>query len=863
MRSIARFGIWGMSLTVAAPLLMTPATIVAQEAADNEVITEIVTTGTRREGLSPTETLSPIDVLSGDTVSNQATFDLTDGLTKISPALSTQRFPVADGTAFVRPVSLRNLSPDQTLVLVNGKRRHRSAMVNLQFAPLGTINQGAHAVDFAMIPSAAIKRIEVLRDGASAQYGSDAIAGVVNIILKDASEGIYIGAQTGEYFDGEGSRTTIDANVGLPLGDAGFVNITAEHSTADTTSRGGPWFDCLDVIAEVGEGVVPLDGNCIRWGDPDVETTKFFINLGVDISDNAEIYAFASFADNETIGDFFYRDPVLPASAGVAGHPSMIVDTDGDFLPDPVPAQQVQDLMDANVDLATYLTAEVGSPSGWVFLNPIASQFPGGFNPDFGADISDQAFVIGLRGETAGGLSWDVSARTAEAESDYVLNSTINPSLGSLSPTSFKPGKLTQEETEFDADFVKSFDVGSFASPLNFAFGFQYREESYKIAAGDPASIDIGPVRNFGVWSNGFQGFPLESEGTFDSESIAVYADLEADITDRFSGGLAIRYEDYDEFGDTVNGKLSGRMQVNDSFAIRGTYSTGFRAPTPGQVHTLNTTTSADEQGVLTPATTFPVDTVEAQVLGAIPLTTEESTSFTLGVVWSPSDRTNITLDYYDIQVDDRLALLGPLTITQADADEMAAEGVQNTDLLVGSLASYFNNAFNSDVTGFDLAITSLFELGSGSLTVDFRHNQNEQKISNPGDVLTGDRVFDLENQVPQSRTMLTFDYQTDGIFGGYVRLNNYGSWKTTEGLFSDKTADDTASYGSELLVDIEATLTFNDRYRITVGGENIFDTEPDDEQGGTLMAIGVLKSLTSPFGFNGGFWYVRLTADF
>ncbi len=396
MKSIARFGVWGLSLTVAAPLLMTPVITVAQdEAADEGIIEEIVTTGTRREGLSPTETLSPIDVLTGDTVSNQATFDLTDGLTKIAPALSTQRFPVADGTAFVRPVSLRNLSPDQTLVLVNGKRRHRSAMVNLQFAPLGTINQGAHAVDFAMIPAAAIKRIEVLRDGASAQYGSDAIAGVVNIILKDASEGISISAQAGEYSEGDGSRTTIDANLGLPLGDAGFVSITAEHSTADTTSRGGPWFDCLDVIAEVGEGVVPLDGNCIRWGDPDVETTKFFINFGADISDNAEIYAFASFADNETIGDFFYRDPVLPAPAGVNGHASMIVDTDADFLPDPVSQQQVDDLIAANVDLATYLTFDATSPSNWVLLNPIASQFPGGFNPDFGADISDQAFVTG------------------------------------------------------------------------------------------------------------------------------------------------------------------------------------------------------------------------------------------------------------------------------------------------------------------------------------------------------------------------------------------------------------------------------------------------------------------------------------
>ena len=201
-------------------------------------IEEIVATGTRRAGQSPTETMSPIDVLAGEALANQATFDMTDGLTKVAPSINTQRFPIADGTAFIRPVSLRNLSPDQTLVLVNGTRRHRSPLVNLQLAPLGTVNQGAQAVDFSALPSLAIKRIEVLRDGASAQYGSDAIAGVINVILNDANEGISVSAQTGEYFEGDGSRTTLAANAGFSLGDSGFLNLTLESSTADITDRG-------------------------------------------------------------------------------------------------------------------------------------------------------------------------------------------------------------------------------------------------------------------------------------------------------------------------------------------------------------------------------------------------------------------------------------------------------------------------------------------------------------------------------------------------------------------------------------------------------------------------------------------------
>ena len=282
MKSSTKINPFALSLAIAVSITMAPATALPQDEGADDVIEEIVTTGTRRQGQSPTETLSPIDVLGGDLIANQAAFDLTDGLTKIMPSINTQRFPIADGTAFIRPVSLRNLSPDQTLVLVNGTRRHRSPLVNLQFAPLGTVNQGAQAVDYSALPAAAIKRIEVLRDGASAQYGSDAIAGVINVILKDADEGITLSAQTGEYFEGDGTRTTLAANAGFSLGD-GFLNATVEYSTADTTSRGVPRLDCAGVEAVVGLGVVPLDGLCQRWGDPDVETLKFFLNAAIDV----------------------------------------------------------------------------------------------------------------------------------------------------------------------------------------------------------------------------------------------------------------------------------------------------------------------------------------------------------------------------------------------------------------------------------------------------------------------------------------------------------------------------------------------------------------------------------------------------
>ena len=836
----------------------------SQQADGAEDIEEIVITGTRREGQSPTETLSPIDVLTGEALANQATFDMTDGLPKIAPSINTQRFPIADGTSFIRPVTLRNLSPDHTLVLVNGTRRHRSPLVNLQFAPLGTVNQGAQAVDFSALPAAAIERVEVLRDGASAQYGSDAIAGVINVILKDADEGISLSAQTGEYFEGDGTRTTLGANAGFGLGGNGFVNATVEYSSSDKTSRGVPHIACGPIAAVAGEDVVPLDGLCQRWGDPEVETLKFFLNSAIDVSDDIELFGNVGYSDNETISDFFYREPVLDPAAMIAGRSTLIVDTDGDFLPDDASQGLVDDINAAGLNPADYLTADAGSPSGFVLLNPIHTMFPGGYNPDFGADISDLAFVGGVRGDTAGGLSWNVRARWAEAEAEYTLSDTINPSLGALSPTTFRPGTLTQEETSVNADFVRPFEVGNLASPLNFAFGLEYRDETYKIGAGDQASIELGPAFIYGVGSDGFQGFPPESAGSFSSDSYAGYLDVEADLTDRLSAGAAVRYEDYDEFGNTFDWKLSGRMQVTETFALRATANTGFRAPTPGQINTLNVTTTADPNGNLIPSGTYPVNHPVAVTLGSSPLTPEESTSFTVGVIFQPLDNTNITLDYYDIEIEDRLALLGPNTITAADVPALTAAGVPNADLLVGSVASFFANAFDSEVSGIDLAITSDFDLGAGLLTVDLRHNQNEQDVSNVApNTINASRVFDLENQVPEQRTTLTFDYLTEGLFSGYVRLNRYGSWESTGGLFSPGDASDAASYGSEILVDLEATLTFAERYSISVGGENIFDVDPDPEQDFVLGILGVDKSLTSPFGFNGGFWYARASVEF
>lgn len=849
-----------LALLTASGVLCVPGAALSQQPTGGaETLEEVVVTGTRRIGQSPTETLSPIDLIGGDLISDQATFDLTESLTKVSPALNTQRFPIADGTALIRPVTLRNLSPDHTLVLMNGARRHRSALVNLQLAPLGTVNQGSQAVDWAAFPAAAIERVEILRDGASAQYGSDAIAGVINVILKDAREGASFSGQYGEYYEGDGERMTFSANAGFPLTSEGFVNVTAEYSTSDITSRGNPRVDAA-AVGEVVPGAVPLGGLGQRWGDPEVDALKLLVNSGVTLSESLELYGFATYMDNETVSDFFYRTPVLPPSAQIGARTTLQIDNDGDFLPDAAPQSLVDSIVAQGLNPADYLTASGASPSGFVLLNPIHTNFPGGYNPDFGADLTDLSLVVGLEGELSDELTWDLRARYGESEVEYTVADTINPSLGRLSPLSFNPGSLTQEESGINLDFVKTFA----GSPLNLAFGAELRNETYEIGAGDPASREVGPTAAaFGFGSDGFQGYPVESVGDFDSDSYAGYVDLETDITDRLSGAIALRYEDYDTFGDTFDWKVSGRFEFTDALALRVTANTGFRAPTPGQINTLNVTTTANDQGNLIPTGIYPVNHPVAIALGSRPLEAEESQNYTAGLVWRGPNGWSATFDYYHIEIDDRMALQIN-EITAADIPALVAAGVPNANLLEGSLANFFVNGFDSEVDGFDLSLSKSMDLGAGALLMDLRYNHNEQSVTRVApNTINPSQVFDLENQVPEDRALLTFDYSTGGLLGGLVRLNYYGDWSTTAGQLGPPDASQLHSYGSAVLVDVEARFTFGERYTVTVGAENVFDEYPDEETDETSRFLGVHYALTSPFGFNGGFYYLRLSADF
>jgi iron complex outermembrane receptor protein len=861
-----------LALAIIATLATVPAfaqdTAAAKEDKPTELDT-VVVTGSRKPGLSPTETLSPVDTFGGDQVEQQSSSDLTDSLTKITPSLNTQRFPIADGTAFVRPVTLRNLAPDQTLVLVNGARRHRSALVNLQLAPLGTVNQGAQAVDFSAIPSNAIKRVEVLRDGSAVLYGSDAIAGVINVILDDSPSGGTVSLQSGEYTEGDGDRLKVGADAGWHLGPDGFVRVSYEHDSSNLTSRGHARPDAAAVADIVGADQVPYNGLGQRWGDPDIDQNKVFVNAGFRLNEHAEVYGFGSYTGNDTLSGFFYRDPVILPPQGIHGRSTLIVDNDGDFLPDEATAQQVADIIAAGGNPADFLTPSTNplSATGWVLLNPIYTQFPGGYSPLFGADIKDHEIVVGLRGDMMGGaVNWDLHGRTASNEIDYVLNDSINPSLGRLSPTTFRPGTLTQEETEWGIDFTQS--IGD--SDTTLAYGALWRNETYIIGQGDEASIAVGPAyRIFGVGSDGFQGFFPGSSGEFSADSASAYVDLEGKFTDKFSAGAALRYEKPEDFDSELVYKVSARYAFTDTFALRGTYNTGFRTPTPGQLHTLNVTTTADSTGNLIPSGTYPVDNPIAQVLGAESLKVEKSRGFTLGMVWDVLPNVTMTLDYYRLKVDDRIGLVAS-QVDQAAVDALTAAGYPDADLLLGSAANFFGNAFDSDIRGWDFVVDSRHKVGNGTLNIDFRHNYNRQEVENidtaivagvETPMINGGRAYDLEHQVPRHRSTLTFDY-ANGAFGGLVRANHYGGWSTTPGLFGVGDASDAASYGGKTLVDLEARWKFSKTFSAAIGADNVFDTYPDKEKDGTLQFLGQTYAITSPFGFNGRSWYVRVSAD-
>ncbi|PKH99036.1 TonB-dependent receptor, partial [Shewanella sp. 11B5] len=597
----SKFGISSLSLAIsfalAGSVVSAQAFAADEEVAKKENVEKIAVVGSRAAPRSIGDSPVPIDIISSDDLKKNGSTDMIDMLVTSVPSFNSRAQPISDAATLVRPVNLRGLPSDSTLILVNGKRRHRASVIAFQG---GGINDGAQGPDISVIPGVALKQVEVLRDGAAAQYGSDAIAGVMNFVLKDASEGGSITVSQGEYYEGDGAATTIDGNIGLPLTDDGFVNISAQYKTADATSRS---VQRPDAAAIADAGNTSILNPAQTWGNPEInDDFTVFVNSGFDINDNTHLYAFGNVSSREATGGFYYRNPhnrgnvysvdggesllvgdVGLATDGVATCNNMDVpipkiDTDGDGIPD----------QDGNVLGTDAYQAMVADPNCFS-MNQIR---PGGYTPQFTGKIEDMSFFAGVKGEL-GEWMYDASAGTGSNKASFGLKNSLNPSLGLDTPTDFDTGSYEQVETTVNIDFSRFVTIGSLED-ISFATGFEWREESFEIGQGDDASWTAGPYadQGFNIGSHGFKGFGPESAGKNDRNNIGIYTDVEAYLTEDFLLGIALRYEDFSTFGDTLNYKLTAQYVATDELSFRASHSTGFRAPTVGQENVVNTQTS-------------------------------------------------------------------------------------------------------------------------------------------------------------------------------------------------------------------------------------------------------------------------------
>lgn len=786
---------------------------------DSEKVIEEVTTIGSRSGKPRSATDSPVavDVISGDqftSLGNAA--DITDNLKSLIPSYSATP-ATGDGSAFIRPTSLRGMAPDQSLVLVNGKRRHRSALVQF-FAPAA--GNGAHGVDIGMIPSISLKSVEVLRDGAAAQYGSDAIAGVMNFVLKDANSGGKVLAQYGEFFEGEQSFM-VAANGGFNLGENGFINLSIETNDNDALSRGIQRPNAQALIDDGVQGVgadapfgdAPLAQS---WGRPETSGTRLALNSGIDLSDDMELYLHGMYAETEGRYRFFYRDP---------GH-------------------------DTLVDVTT---------------------LPAGYTPFLDGDQTDYSMVTGLKGEFGNEMFYDISVGIGKSELEYLLNNTVNSGLvdavaGTPGQRDFNMGGYEQEEVNFNADFSKTL-----SDDLNLAFGAEWREETFTTLAGEEAAYLTGSP-------SGMSSVTPADAGEFDRDNFAVYVDVEQDISEEWLMQYALRYEDFSDFGDTTNGKVATRFRVNDNFTLRGAVSTGFHAPTPGQANISSIITTFDGSGNQQEEGQVPPTSDLAVAYGGAPLTEEKSLNLSVGFTSSYGENTTLTVDLYKVEVDDRIYRTGNIPLDPADPDGPTVSFYTNTldvehqglDLVLTTaydwndeVSTEFSFAYNFneiEVTG--QALVNGVQPVSDSLVEDIENNYPENRF-----------VLSALTDIGDKWTlMLRANY-----YGShYDERGTIGGTPVVDDMGNNVVIDRTAEIDPVVYIDLEINYEVTEALQLTLGGSNIFDEFVDEISSDTVMVDGESESLISnrtsvglqyprrtAANYEGGSWYLRGTYSF
>lgn len=798
--------------------------------------------GTRSKPRTEASSAAPIDIFDGEELQAQPSVDLLDKMRTLVPSFNVSTIPIDDAATLVRPANLRGLPPDNTLVLVNGKRRHRAAVIT--FLGHG-LSDGSQGPDISVFPALALEQVEVLRDGAAAQYGSDAIAGVINFGLKRLDEGGTVEAFAGEYYEGDGFTQQYAAQLGLPLTERGFATLTAEWRSADPTSRSVQRDDAAAVAAAGYPGVA---NPAQIWGSPETDKdVKFVANLGYS-GESVDTYLFGNYAEREVIGGFYYRNPTTRNGvySNDGGQTLLVGSLNGAACPTIA-------LRDAGGNLLPYagVSAAVGAlPSNcFTFL----SQFPGGFTPNFGGEMRDSAVTAGVKGLWGDAWHWDVSGSWGRNEIDFFIVNTVNASLGPNQPAGgrFNPGGNVQTDTTVNFDTGRDFETGFTSGPLTLSMGAEWREEEFEIIAGDGPSTAIGPLtqQGFALGSNGFNGFNPRTAGTFSRDNWAVYVDLESNVTEKLLLAAAVRHEDFSDFGGTTNWKFTGRYDFTDTFALRGAISTGFRAPTPGQSNAEQVTTSFIDGALRDTAVLSPNNPI-ARFYGAEPLTPEESRNASLGLVWSDGPWL-VTADAYRIETEDRIALSNFFTVSDADRAALVAGG--NPEAASISEVQFFVNDFDTTTSGVDLVGSHASGMFGGDTTYSLAANWNRTEVEDftPG-IITPVRIQKLEESLPSTKGYFSIDHRRE-VFHANVRVNYYGSF------FEDHLDDGglPIDVGSAVTVDAEIGWTFASGLYFSLGAQNLTDEVPDENPWAGIA--GARYPVHTPYGFNGGFYYGRI----
>ena len=811
-----------LALAVAMPALAQDAPAEAQ-AGD---LDEIQVLGSRAKNRTAAETAAPVDIIRVEQIERTGARELGQLLQMLEPSFNFSRTTISDGTDILRPATLRALGPDQVLVLINGKRRHQQALVNVQ----QTVARGSAGTDINAIPVTAIERIEVLRDGASAQYGSDAIAGVINIVLKRQTKETQLFFEAGETRKGDGEVLHGGLNTGFELGDDGFINLSVEYRDRGETNRAGK-----DTLRVSPPRVTQ------RIGDADATDAYLWVNGGLGLG-AGELYWFGGLSQRKGDSSGFFR------SAG-----------DGRTVP---------------------------------------ALYPNGFLPNLITTVEDASLAVGYRAPLSDTWDWDVSINHGRSKFGFHERNSVNVSwwyepLGTgiygQSPTSADTGTLKFDQTTVNLDFRGTIDIGN-SEPLSLAVGGEYRSENYAIEAGDPVSYSYGRTnnpaivirnQNGGFAAPGIQGFPgfSPNEEVDDGRhNYALYADAETRFGGKFLVGGAVRFEDYSDFGNTTTGKLSLRYDFTETFAVRGTVSTGFRAPGVQQLFYSQRSTNIDPTtGLLADTLTARQNSSVTRAFGIDPLKEEESTSATLGFSWRPNEKFSFTVDVFRIDIDDRIIFSSNIAPESVGTDGLPCTAT-NTNCPIRAIlapfgvaqAQFFTNAIDTETTGIDIVGEYSTEAVGGTLDLTALLHWNKTEVTSrrsQSAILSPTQLFDdsqvtlIEEGQPGAHHVLQGVW-TRGNWDWTLRANYYGE-VAGEGF----TPGFKQTWDGATLFDAAVGWNVSDKLRISIGGNNIFDTYPDKWDAVNAFPFPQLGFVygweTLPFGINGSYFYAKVDYRF